>query len=142
IAPVSRYRCSRRYVGQTNVLETTFDTGSGRAVLTDLMPVASEEYKRRVLVSDHEVLRQVECTEGELDVEVVFELKSNYGSEAVRIRPTGEIGLRIEAGRALYWLRSNLPLSVHGKRAYACFHLSRAETEQFPVSYAEVAPAV
>ena len=142
IAPVSPYRSSRRYVGQTNVLETTFETGDSRAVLTDLMPVASEEYKRRVLVSDHEVLRQVECTEGELDVEVVFELRSNYGSEAARIRPTGELGLRIEAGRALYWLRSNLPLSVHGKRAYACLHLRRGETAQFSLSYAEDAPAV
>ena len=142
IAPVSPYRSSRRYVGQTNVLETTFETGDSRAVLTDLMPVASEEYKRRVLVSDHEVLRQVECTEGELDVEVVFELRSNYGSEAVRIRPTGEIGLRIEAGRALYWLRSNLPLSVDGKRAYAGLHLKSGEIAQFSLSYAEDAPAV
>ena len=38
IAPLDVRRTSRRYLPATNVLETTFTTGSGTAVLTDFMP--------------------------------------------------------------------------------------------------------
>ena len=40
---------SRRYIENTNVLETTFLRPSGQIVLTDFMAVTSEENKRRAL---------------------------------------------------------------------------------------------
>src|SRR5690348_4875822 len=61
-------RNSRRYVGETNVLETRFEVPGGVAVLTDVMPVASEEYKRRTITPGHEVLRQAECVSGETQI--------------------------------------------------------------------------
>ena len=64
ICPVAPYRTERRYVGESNVLETTFHCPDGEAVLTDLMPVASEEYKRQTLMADHEILRQIQCLRG------------------------------------------------------------------------------
>src|SRR4051794_32648784 len=36
--PVEEYDVSRRYVGESSALETTFTTSSGVVVLTDLMP--------------------------------------------------------------------------------------------------------
>src|SRR3970282_102891 len=50
LAPEGPGRVTRRYLERTNVLETRFETGDGVAVLTDFMPVASEEDKNRRLV--------------------------------------------------------------------------------------------
>jgi GH15 family glucan-1,4-alpha-glucosidase len=60
-------RTSRRYLEATNILETTFTTETGSAVVTDFMPVR----KRRELhptgadiASDHRIIRRIRCTSG------------------------------------------------------------------------------
>src|SRR5438270_5012465 len=45
VQPAGDSRTSRRYIDSTNVLETTFSADSGKMVLTDFMPVTSEEEK-------------------------------------------------------------------------------------------------
>jgi GH15 family glucan-1,4-alpha-glucosidase len=69
IAPVGPFTTTRRYVGETAVLETTFHTASGEVRLTDLMPVSSEPDKRAHLSPEHELLRRVECLAGTVDRE-------------------------------------------------------------------------
>jgi len=64
IAPAEDFSTERRYLDDTNVLETTFHTSKGLARILDLMPVASEESKAATLRPIHELLRRVECTEG------------------------------------------------------------------------------
>src|SRR3972149_4863061 len=56
IHPVEHFTSERRYVGDTNVLETTFICPSGRARLIDFMPVASEAEKRKQLWAEHQIL--------------------------------------------------------------------------------------
>ncbi|MGI5836919.1 MAG: trehalase-like domain-containing protein, partial [Chloroflexota bacterium] len=64
IRPVGPFQSRRRYVGPTNVLETTFETPDGRAVLTDLMPALTEEQKRHRLIPFRGILRRVVGLEG------------------------------------------------------------------------------
>src|SRR5882762_5800965 len=47
ISPSGRFQSERRYLPDTNVLETHFITERGTLRLTDWMPVASEADKRR-----------------------------------------------------------------------------------------------
>ncbi|RPJ82565.1 MAG: glycoside hydrolase family 15 protein, partial [Acidobacteria bacterium] len=61
---------SRRYVPGTNVLETTFTTGTGKVRLTDAM-TAPVERGRPELRPAHEIVRRVELVDGEAEVEVV-----------------------------------------------------------------------
>jgi GH15 family glucan-1,4-alpha-glucosidase len=59
IAPSAPFKTERRYMDETNILETRFRTEAGSLLLTDLMPVASEEEQRKLLLPEHEILRLV-----------------------------------------------------------------------------------
>jgi GH15 family glucan-1,4-alpha-glucosidase len=110
IAPAGAFEAERRYVEGTNVLETTFRTASGVLRLTDLMPVTSEEEKRRSFFPDHHILRQLECEGGEVDVEMVFDPRPAYALRPTRMRDGGKLGLRLETGSGLLLLRTDLAL--------------------------------
>jgi len=112
LAPVAPFRVARRYVDDTNVLETRFDTDAGTLVLTDLMPVASEDEKHRLLLPDHEILRVAECESGEVEIEMRFAPRPDYGRRPGRVRNAGPLGVRVEMGADLLVLRSEIPLVV------------------------------
>ncbi|HSJ76303.1 MAG TPA: trehalase-like domain-containing protein, partial [Gemmatimonadales bacterium] len=112
ITLVAPYRTERRYIPDTNVLETRFDTGTGVLRLTDFMPVASEEEKTRILVPEREVLRLIECERGEVELEWTFEPRPDYGLRGVRLRRFGQLGVRARTGVGLLALRTNLPYEI------------------------------
>src|SRR5438270_1175478 len=56
IRPTATFQTTRRYLADTNILETTFRTATGAVALRDLMPVRSEPDKRTSLAPDHQVL--------------------------------------------------------------------------------------
>jgi GH15 family glucan-1,4-alpha-glucosidase len=109
VRPVGGFASSRRYVEDSNVLETTFLTGSGTLRLRDLMPVGSEEEKRRELWPNHQILRQLECVEGEVEVEVLCDPRPDYGRRVPGVVDRGAFGFRFRGGPNLL-LRSELPL--------------------------------
>ena len=112
LAPIGPFRVSRRYVDETNVLETRFETDAGTLVVTDLMPVASEDDKHRLLLPDHEILRVVQCLRGEVELELRFAARGDYGRRRGRIRHAGPLGIRVEFGADLLVLRSDIPLEI------------------------------
>ncbi|HEU4415015.1 MAG TPA: glycoside hydrolase family 15 protein [Candidatus Angelobacter sp.] len=142
IAPVRPFTCERAYVGESNVLKTDFILPDGRASLIDLMPVMSEEFKQENFVPEQELMRQVVCTEGEIEIEIDFFPRAFYGRSPVQIRQMGLHGLRMEVGRGAYWLRSSVPLKITEDRAHARIAMKRGETHQISLSYSEESPAV
>jgi GH15 family glucan-1,4-alpha-glucosidase len=138
ISPTPPYSVERKYVSHTNVLETEFTTSSGRAVLTDLMPVRENS----ALVPDHEIIRRVRCESGEMQVEIIFAPRRDYGELAPTLRTFGKLGLRMECGRGVYWLRSSLPLQIGEASAVMRASLHAGETLFFTFTYTEDAPAV
>ena len=142
IRPAGSYQTERRYIGESNVLETRFRCPSGSAVLLDLMPVASEKFKDQNLLPDHELIRQLECTDGEVEFEVSFHPRPNYGLQAAHIQDRGALGLRTDVGRGAYWLRSGVRFTLETDRARARVTMKRGDRVQFSLSYTEGAPAV
>jgi GH15 family glucan-1,4-alpha-glucosidase len=112
IAPLMPFRATRHYIKDTNVLQTRFDTGAGTLVLTDLMPVASEEEKETLLMPEREILRLVECERGEVEVDLVFDPRPAYGRRVPRFRSSGRLGIRVETGVGLLVLRSDIPFEL------------------------------
>jgi GH15 family glucan-1,4-alpha-glucosidase len=143
IAPMSSVRTTRRYVGESNVLVTEFETLEGTMRLTDLMPVFSEEEKKQVLVPEHELLRIVECVRGEVEIEARFEPRPDYGRSRVRLRSARGLGIRVEDGPRLYTLRTDAVLEIQGEAlAAGRFRLRAGERRHFSLTYDEHGPAV
>ena len=67
---------TRRYIGRTNVLETTFRTDRGVVRVTDLMPIAAEG-----LQPERELLRIVDGIEGEVRVRLARRDEGTYACE-------------------------------------------------------------
>src|SRR5688572_6098774 len=111
IAPAEPARTERRYIDGTNVLQTWFHTAAGVVVLTDFMPAASEEQKGRMLWPEHELVRLVECEQGEVEVGVHFDPRPDYGRAKVTLRDARALGLRIEMGARLITLRGDVKLT-------------------------------
>jgi GH15 family glucan-1,4-alpha-glucosidase len=142
ISPVGDCRFERAYIRDSNVLKTEFICSAGRGTLTDLMPVAREEFKRQNMLPDHEILRHVACSQGELLLEIDFRPRADYGAKPVKVRDLGACGLRLDVGRGAYWLRSTIPLTVEADHAHARIILQRGEELQFSFTYAEESPSV
>ncbi len=75
-------KLSRRYRGETGILETRFETEEGAATIIDFMPIA----------------------EGEEQIDLIRLVRGDRG----RIRMRTEIILRFDYGRGIPWVRSNL----------------------------------
>ena len=113
ITPIAPFKTERRYIEDTNVLQTRFITEAGIVVLTDLMPVCSEEEKERLLLPEREILRLIECEQGEVEIEWSLEPRPVYGQRTAMVREAGQLGLRAVTGAGLLNLRTDLPLEFN-----------------------------
>jgi GH15 family glucan-1,4-alpha-glucosidase len=134
IGPTSPARITRRYLEDTNVLQTRFDTSSGTIALTDLMTVAHE--KEKGLVPDHELLRRVVCERGEVEIEIAIHPALDF--KPVRGRDRGVLGLRWQIDTALLALRGDVPVGETGR---ACIQLRAGESVSFSLTF-DAGPAV
>ncbi len=81
----------QRYDTDTNVLETLFTApGKGAVRVLDLMPWADDP---RATI--HEVHRRIDCPEGDVEVEILFDPRFDYGRDVPRVTP-GEHGVLAE----------------------------------------------
>ncbi|HEY7354440.1 MAG TPA: glycoside hydrolase family 15 protein [Terriglobales bacterium] len=141
ICPTGSFSTKRQYVKDSNVLQTTFSTASGSMVLNDLMPVRDSGDDS--MVPDHEIIRHLNCTSGEIEVETVLAPRACYGEKKVTIQQQGKLGFRMLNGRGVHWLRSNLPsFRIQDGAAFARTILHAGETLLFSFSFSQVSPAV
>src|SRR5437762_2767751 len=108
IHPEHDSEASRRYIENTNILETTFVGVSGQIVLTDFMAVTSEENKRRAFWPEHELVRQIKCEQGKMEVVMEFSPRLDYGRVTQKIKDAGKFGWRIDTGTNVLILRDDV----------------------------------
>ncbi|HET7754033.1 MAG TPA: glycoside hydrolase family 15 protein [Anaeromyxobacteraceae bacterium] len=142
VAPAGPFRTERRYLPGTNVLETRFIAASGELVVTDLMPIASDEERRRLLGPDHEILRIATCRSGEVELEAVFEPRPGYGRERPRLRDAGKLGIRAETRGGLLTLRADFELRIDGGRAVGRVRLREGDARHLSLTFADAWPAI
>ena len=111
ISPVGGYSGSRRYLDDTNVLQTQFDTDTGRLRLTDLMAVETGDASapHAAALPTHDVLRLIEVASGEVEIEVEFYPTFDYARQRAAISPV-DGGVLARAGRE--GVRLHCPISL------------------------------
>ena len=144
IRPTAPYRVERRYLDTTCVLETTFVTGTGTLRLTDLMSVAEAEVYDAQLRPDHEVLREVRCDAGEVEVAVHFEPRPGYGRVPPALQHRPGFGYFYNHRAEVLALRSEIELA-HGEHPgvlTGAARLRAGERRYLALTYDRQEPAV
>ncbi|MDQ3549447.1 MAG: glycoside hydrolase family 15 protein [Chloroflexota bacterium] len=146
IRPTGSFQSTRQYLPGTAIVETAFVTDSGVCILRDLMPVASEEDKRRTLLPEHELLREIEGVEGEVVLDILCEPRPDYGSKRVVFQQRGALGLRCASDGGTLYLRSDLPepleIADDGASARTRVTIRAGQRAHVSLSYSAEAPAV
>lgn len=91
IHPAAPFRASRRYDGDTPVLETKFTTLDGCVRLRDAMIIMNGVTQLRPM---REIVRVVEGAEGEMPLEVEIDVRPSYAKSRPRLRRHGALGWR------------------------------------------------
>jgi GH15 family glucan-1,4-alpha-glucosidase len=143
----------RRYLPETNVLETRFRAETGALVLTDAMTLQSE--RPGALAPEHELLREAACTGGQVDVHVRCDPRPGFGARDAAFAPAGGWGWRFDLGRAVLHLRAAVTSPDSAGRADRAWlrpdpeggltgtiPLRAGERLLLSLTYAEAGPAV
>lgn len=125
ITPTGSFDSIQQYIDRTNVLETTFQTATGTATVTDFMPPAGKtDHPKKVLY------RKVSCTEGTVTVEVELEPRFDYDRAETTLEST-DVGIRAEGENERAVLESPVSLDIRDGRATGTVALATDETGWF-----------
>jgi GH15 family glucan-1,4-alpha-glucosidase len=103
IRPAAAHTSTRRYLGPTLVLETTHTTAGGCMTVTDALALG-EGRRGHELGADSPgtLLRQVSCTQGSVDVDIVLSARPDYGLAKPQLTwpllPGADGGILLRAG--------------------------------------------
>ncbi len=127
---------SRRYRGRTMVMETTFRTPSGVAVLVDAMALDGRgEAHDLGAGAPGALLRRIEGREGTVEVEVEYAPRPEYGLIAPLL--TGnEAGVAGRGGADLLLLSADRAPEIDGATARFRFSLQAGESASFCLDHA------
>ena len=144
IRPTEPFWTDRRYLPETNVLETRFHSPNGSVALRDVMPVASEAAKRESMMPEHEVLRELEGVHGEVELEVFYAPRPDYARAEVHLEQRGSFGICCQAGRGLLLLRGDVSFEIAADRrsARGIVRMRAGERRYCSLSYSLDGPAV
>jgi GH15 family glucan-1,4-alpha-glucosidase len=116
---------SRRYEPETLILETVFETSTGRVAVTDFMPPQH---------SDPTIHRIVEGLEGTVDMEMELIVRFEYGSITPWVTATGD-GLLMVAGSDGLRFHSPVPLAGKDQTTVASFEIGPGMRRSFSLTW-------
>ena len=138
IRPATEFQVSRRYLDQALVLETTFTTAGGTAVLTDALAVGRLERGHHLGAhSPGALLRSLACTRGEIEVEVSYAPRPEYGLiRPVLVAVPG--GLAAQGGANRLFLSTSVNFGVDDATATARVRLAAGQATVFALGYGDM----
>ena len=136
IRPVADFTSTRRYVGPSMVLETSFRTDGGEVTLTDALVLGNGNRGHDLGAgSPGALLRHVSCTRGTVELNVVFVARPEYGSIRPLVRP-GSGGLLIRGGAAILSLSAPVPFTIEGDVAQVRMVVGEGDAFAFALEHA------
>jgi GH15 family glucan-1,4-alpha-glucosidase len=139
IRPAGEFQVSRRYVDQTLVLATTFTTSGGTAVLTDALAIGRNERGHHLGAhSPGALLRSLACTRGEIELEVSYAPRPEYGLVHPMLVPAPG-GLAARGGASRLLLSTSVSFGVDDATATARVRLSAGQSAVFGLGLGDMA---
>jgi len=121
------YRVTRRYIPDTAVLQTRFETATGVVTLCDFMPLSDDE--ERV-----DVVRIVCGERGRVDMRMDLSLRFNYGQAVPWVRRR-DYGLSAIAGPDAVELHTAVPMEGQDMHTVSRFSVREGQSVPFTLSY-------
>lgn len=145
--PTAEYSSTPGYLPDTNVVETIFETGEGKARLLDAFTAMDEEVKLRSLFPDHEILRVVEGVSGTVCFKLEYAPRTFYGKNLPHLRDQKKLGIRFTWKEHIYTLLSTLEperldISIGEAKVVAKFKVQQGERVIFSLTYSSQSPAI
>jgi alpha,alpha-trehalase len=139
IRPAGEFQVSRRYADQTLVLQTTFTTARGTAVLTDALAIGRNERGHQLGThSPGVLLRSLACTRGEIQAEISYAPRPEYGLIRPVLVPVPG-GLATSGGASRLFLSASVSLGVDDSAATAVVRLAAGQAAVFALGHEDMA---
>jgi GH15 family glucan-1,4-alpha-glucosidase len=143
IRPIGAFTCRRSYVEGSVILATTFHCPGGSIVVRDFFPVTTEEEKQASLTPEHEILREIEGLQGEVEIEVLYQPRPGYARAQPVLEDRKSLGLWCRGCGGAAVLLSEIPLTSTNRGAAITTATIRAgERKSLSLSFSSDAPAV
>jgi alpha,alpha-trehalase len=139
---------SRRYEPGTNILETTWHTGSGWVVVRDALTMGPRRHEDAVTPhtrppadddAEHVLVRTVQCIDGDVEVELVCEPVFDYGRTAAEWALVGDDRHVADATGAGVTIRlsTDMALGIEGNSVRARHTLREGDALYCALSWSE-----
>ena len=134
VRPSEPFEAAQRYRPNTNVLETEFTTDSGTAVLTDFMPMLSDDPEAPF--SEPWVYRRAECLDGAVELDIDFQPRFDYARARTIVEPLDE-GVIARGNGEHVSLTSPFELEAEGDGAHGTHHLDAGDVRWYTLQYGQ-----
>ncbi len=125
ITPLDDWDSVAEYVPDTNILQTTFRTGTGVMRITDFMPVCACGREERE-DEGHELYRLVEVLKGEVRTGINFDPRFDYARSETGLREY-ENGMTAEGNNEVISLSCSRKAEITDDKRYTEWHLSEGD---------------
>jgi len=128
ITPKGKYTSSQRYVGDSNVLTTTFQTEKSMVKVVDFIPMEKEHtFMPASKDTTFRIHRKVVCVKGVCTMRVVFDPKLDYGRQKTHLSLI-EGGVLVTNGKKRAVLAAKASFAIVNDRAVATLTLREGES--------------
>ncbi|KQQ18006.1 glycoside hydrolase [Methylobacterium sp. Leaf123] len=130
----------RRYLPGTNILETTFVTATGRAVLTDFMPLHRHETVPEEGPDGRaqaQVIRRLACLSGRVSGRWRLRPSFDYARAPTEAMAEGETCIRFQGGGDTIRAVCAVPLALRGDEAEGAFALAAGERADLVIAHGD-----
>lgn len=134
LRPSGSFESEQRYIENTNVLETVFNTSSGSAVLTDFMPM--KEGDEKLTHESQSILRKITCNKGSIKLETVFMPCFDY-ARAKTVITKSKNGVTASGNDEQVFLRGPFKFEIRKSQAYGSIGIEEGDTVWLTLYYGQ-----
>jgi GH15 family glucan-1,4-alpha-glucosidase len=134
LQPSAAFESSRRYIGDTAILETVFETATGRARVIDFFPVEDAPDQ---LLPLREIVRIVEGIDGTVKFDLLIDPQPEYGTCTVAPQARGRMGWSYAWKSNFLAIGTGVPLASKGTALRGSLTITAGASEVVVLAFSQ-----